>query len=212
MQLENQCPMSIVYPDQYRIVVHPDKLVWSTIIVWSCALVAGPKITALEVGRTFAVSDATSSVVVAIARVIAIAIARVVSIAKTWVVSVAIVVSRIVPLTSVVAGESAIAIIARISASRRPLSPPVVGRAAARLVVVVVEATVVVVAVVASVGKVTAGAAGATAALCKIPVISALAPVTAPPTIVLPLHHHHGQHQDCHHHRQRPHGRNCASH
>merc|ERR1711936_856012 len=104
MQLENQCPMSIVYPDQYRIVVHPDKIVWSTIIVWSCALVAGPKITALEVGRTFTVSDATSSVVVAIARVIAIAIARVVSIA--------IVVSRIVPLTSVVAGESAIAVVA----------------------------------------------------------------------------------------------------
>merc|ERR1711936_1470311 len=186
MQLENQCPMSIVYPDQYRIVVHPDKLVWSTIIVWSCALVAGPKITALEVGRTFTVSDATSSVVVAIARVIAIAIARVVSIAKTWVVSVAIVVSRIVPLTSVVARESAIAVVARISASRRPLSPSVVGRAAARLVVVVVEATVVVVvvvAVVASVGKVAAGSAGATAALCKIPVISALAPVTAPPTM-----------------------------
>ena len=160
MQLENQCPMSIVYPDQYRIVVHPDKIVWSTIIVWSCALVPGAKITALEVGRTFTVSDATSSVVVAIARVIAIAIARVVSIAKTWVVSVAIVVSRIVPLTSVVAGESAIAVVARISASRRPLSPPVVGRAAARLVVVVVEATVVVVvAIVASVGKVTAGAA-----------------------------------------------------
>merc|ERR1711953_70184 len=162
MQLENQCPMSIVYPDQYRIV-------WSTIIVWSCALVAGPKITALEVGRTFTVSDATSSIVVAIARVIAIAIARVVSIAKTWVVSVAIVVSRIVPLTSVVAGESAIAIIARISASRRPLSPSVVGRAAARLVVVVEATVVVVVAVVASVGKVAAGAAGATAALCKIP-------------------------------------------
>ena len=133
-------------------------------------MVAGTKITALEVGRTFAVSDATSSVVVAIARVIAIAIARVVSIAKTWVVSVAIVVSRIVPLTSVVAGESAIAVVARISASRRPLSPSVVGRAAARLVVVVVEATVVaVVAVVASVGKVAAGAAGATAPLCKIP-------------------------------------------
>merc|ERR1712061_637866 len=124
----------------------------SPIIVWSCALVAGPKITALEVGRTFTVSDATSSVVVAIARVIAIAIA--------WVVSVAIVVSRIVPLTSVVAGESAIAIIARISASRRPLSPSVVGRAAARLVVVVVEATVVVVVVaVVAVGKVAAGAA-----------------------------------------------------
>ena len=133
-------------------------------------MVAGPKITALEVGRTFTVSDATSSVVVAIARIVAIAIARVVSIAKTWVVSVAIVVSRIVPLTSVVAGESAIAVVARISASRRPLLPPVVGRAAARLVVVVVEATVVVVvAVVASVGKVAAGAAGATAPLCKIP-------------------------------------------
>merc|ERR1711953_1584522 len=148
MQLENQCPMSIVYPDQYRIV-------WSTIIVWSCALVTGPKITALEVGGTFTVSDATSSVVVAIARVVAIAIARVVSIAKTWVVSVAIVVSRIVALTSVVARESAIAAVARISASRRPLSPSVVGRAAARLVVVVVAATVVVVvvAVVASVGK-----------------------------------------------------------
>merc|ERR1712088_368316 len=131
--------MSIVYPDQYRIVVHPDKIVWSTIIVWSCALVAGTKITALEVGRTFTVSDATSSVVVAIA------------------------------------------VVARISASRRPLSPSVVGRAAARLVVVVVEATVV--AVVASVGKVAAGSAGATAALCKIPVISALAPVTAPPTM-----------------------------
>merc|ERR1712226_1265000 len=160
--------MSIVYPDQCRIV-------WSTIIVWSCALVAGAKITALEVGRTFAVSDATSSIVVAIARVIAIAIARIVSIA--------IVVSRIVPLTSVVAGESAIAVVARISASRRPLSPPVVGRAAARLVVVVEATVVVVVAVVASVGKVAAGAAGATAALCKIPVISALAPVTAPPTI-----------------------------
>merc|ERR1711953_1476549 len=203
MQLENQCPMSIVYPDQYRIV-------WSTIIVWSCALVTGPKITALEVGGTFTVSDATSSVVVAIARVVAIAIARVVSIAKTWVVSVAIVVSRIVALASVVARESAIAVVARISASRRPLFPSVVGRAAARLVVVV-EATVVVVvvAVVASVGKVAAGAAGATAPLCKIPVISALAPVAAPPTIVLPLHHHHGQHQDCHHHRQRPHGRNC---
>merc|ERR1711936_1168596 len=159
MQLENQCPMSIVYPDQYRIVVHPDKIVWSTIIVWSCALVAGTKITALEVGGTFAVSDATSSVVVAIARVIAIAIARVVSIAKTWVVAVAIVVSRIVPLTSVVARESAIAVVARISASRRPLSPSVVGRAAARLVVVV-KATVVVVVVavgkVASVGKVAA--------------------------------------------------------
>ena len=132
-------------------------------------MVAGPKITALEVGRTFTVSDATSAVVVAIARVIAIAIARVVSIAKTWVVSVAIVVSRIVPLTSVVARESAIAVVARISASRRPLSPSVVGRAAARLVVVVEATVVVVVAVVASVGKVAAGAAGATAPLCKIP-------------------------------------------
>merc|ERR1711936_1568518 len=150
MQLENQCPMSIVYPDQYRIVVHPDKLVWSTIIVWSCALVAGPKITALEVGRTFTVSDTTSSVVVAIARIV----------------SVAIVVARIVALASVVARESAIAVVARISASRRPLSPPVVGRAAARLVVVVEATVVVVVAVVASVGKVAAGAAGATAPLC----------------------------------------------
>merc|ERR1712110_530173 len=156
--------MSIVYPDQYRIVVHPDKIVWSTIIVWSCALVPGAKITALEVGRTFTVSDTTSSVVVAIARIVAIAIARVVA------------------LASVVARESAIAVVARISASRRPLSPPVVGRAAARLVVVVEATVVVVVAVVASVGKVAAGAAGATAALCKIPannssVISALAPV-----------------------------------
>merc|ERR1719507_2751358 len=125
---------------------------WSTIVVWPGALVARAEVAALEVGRTLAVSDTTAPVVVV---TVAIAITRVVAIAIAGVIPIAIVVAGVVALVPVVAGESAVAIAGEPS-PRGPLLPPVVGRAAARLVV---EATVVVVAIVASVGKVAAGAA-----------------------------------------------------
>merc|ERR1739842_21760 len=128
---------------------------WSTIVVWPGALVARAEVAALEIGRTLAVSDTTAPVVVVVT--VAIAITWVVAIAIARVIPIAIVVAGVVALASIVAGESAVAIAGEPS-PRRPLLPPVVGRAAARLVVVV-EATVVVVAIVASVGKVAAGAA-----------------------------------------------------
>merc|ERR1739840_54547 len=120
---------------------------WSTIVVWPGALVARAEVAALEVGRTLAVSDTTAPVVVVVVTV---------AITITWVVAIAI--AGVIPIAIVVAGVSAVAIAGEPS-PRGPLLPPVVGRAAARLVVVVVEATVVVVAIVASVGKVAAGAA-----------------------------------------------------
>ena len=127
---------------------------WSTIVVWPGALVARAEVAALEVGRTLAVSDTTAPVVVVVVTV-AIAITWVVAIAIAGVIPIAIVVAGVVALAPVVAGESSVAIAGEPS-PRGPLLPPVVGRAAARLVV---EATVVVVAIVASVGKVAAGAA-----------------------------------------------------
>merc|ERR1719237_321894 len=121
-----------------------DQMSWSTIVVWPGALVARAEVAALEIGRTLAVSDTTAPVVV-------------VTVAIAGVIPIAIVVAGVVALAPVVAGESAVAIAGEPS-PRGPLLPPVIGRAAARLVVVV-KATVVVVAIVAPVGKVAAGSA-----------------------------------------------------
>jgi len=130
---------------------------WSTIVVWPGALVAGAEVAALQIRRTLAVSDATASIAIAIAWVVA----WVVPIAIAWVVPVAIVVTGVVALAPVVvSGVSSVAIVAGEPPPRRPFPPSVVWRAAARLVVVV-EATVAVVAVVAPVvapvGKVATG-------------------------------------------------------
>ena len=116
--------------------------------MWAGALVARPEITALEVGGTIAVSDAAPSVVVVVAGVVAVAIAvpRVVA-----AIVVTIIVTRVVALASIV-----VAVVARESSSWRPLLPPIVGRADAGLVIVVVATAVV---VATTIGKVAAGAA-----------------------------------------------------
>ena len=98
--------------------------------MWAGALVARPEITALEVGGTIAVSDTAPSVVAVVA---------------------AIVVTRVVALASIV-----VAVVARKSPSWRPLLPPIVGRADAGLVIVVVATAVV---VATTIGIVAAGAA-----------------------------------------------------